>query len=213
LLSQVAAAQGELGLISKAKASLKALRKTIEQIDSDETKVTCLAQMATTYGLHLGNEDAATANIDQAEQLAGGLPDSTSRVSALTTIALSLHELKLTDRLEQMVQASMNAARGTDDPRERSDSIAMVAVVLVRMQEADKSQAAFDEALESARAIEDELSKAHALADIAQHLADAGHSANARTILQEAESASDEVTDPGLRAEIHEKIDKRRRGL
>ncbi len=210
-LNRVAEAFGRVERTAEAKGLLREVSKAADQISEAEIKVTVLAKMAYTYGKHLNSLDIATSYLQNCEQIADSIPRPEGKIDALLEVALTCHQLALTDKAKELSDKSLAAARGLDDVRKRADAVANTAATLSKMNQADQAQATFQEAEKLTGEIPDPMSRAYAWLHLSDQLKAAGRRPESQTALKQAEASADKVTDPSMRNPLLETIDRSRR--
>lgn len=210
-LNRVASAMARMDQPAEAKNLLKEVRKASDEIDDPESKVSTLTRMAYTHGKYLDDKDVAAIHLKNCEDIAGSVTRPEGKVESMLAVAYVYFGLSETDKMQSLIDQSLEAARALEDTRKRADSIANAAAYLSKMKKSDDAKAAFEEAHQGAEKIEDPLSQAHALVHLGEKLKESNLKAAAQKILLQAEEAADKVKDQSMRVPLMEKIYAARR--
>ena len=202
----LAAAEAEFGSKSKAEEALKEARKAATKIEVASIKVEQLGAVAVTFGTKLGDTDKASSYLKLASDSASAIEDPAMRSQAIISLAKCYHQIENKEESAAMTDAAAAAAKEIEGADKQANAIVGIAAKVQEMGQGDKAQELCEEAVALAESSQDALTKANVFAEAALVISKSGDSARAQELIKKASTATDQISDPGLKSEAEEKV-------
>lgn len=200
-------AHARLGSKVKAGKSLLEARKLADGIESLETRINAMSNIAAVYGENLKEAEKADEVLKAAADAAAKIQDPQSRAIALKDVAKAYFKSELKESGDKSLAAAIEAAGAVEDAKMRSDVLAQIAAAHAAT-DPEAALATFESALESARKADKAYSQAYALTEIAEKLVEAKQIDLARKTLDEATALVKDIPEVDLQGQTEARISK-----
>lgn len=211
----IASAQGQFGLRTDCRKSLKEVQESIDKMSNDEARAKALARMALSFESYLDDANQSKHYFSEAEKAAKKAGDAPAQARSLLEISRYLSFSKNAEQKPAAVRLITEAkgiATSIQEDRARIDALAEIVVTLEKGGNKAEATVSLEEATKAAKAITAPASRAHAFIDLAERTREIGRRDESVKLFDEALAASKEVPDPSLKSEVENRLDRSRKG-
>ncbi|MGI2906182.1 tetratricopeptide repeat protein, partial [Tolypothrix sp. VBCCA 56010] len=148
-----------------------------------------------------GNSAEAARLLEKAIASANQIPDSSSKVSALSAIAQAYGKLNQPEKAAFLLDKALASANQIPDSYSKTEALSAITQAIGKLNQPEKAAFLLDKALASANQIQDSYSKVSALSAIAQVYGKLNQPEKAAFLLDKAIASANQIQDSYSKAD------------
>ena len=198
LYAEFANIQAQIGNKLEAGQALKTAQESAVKIESIESRILTLSDIATVQGKQLGFKNDASDTLDTAETLLAELDDPQGRAFAQVAIVKACAAADLKKQANRVLVTGLTEAKAQADPGIQASVLTELSGAQAAIGDKAGAVETLETALKSTDGIERKYKQVYSLVDIAKAFVKAGDKAQATKVLAQAETLADQVPEPDL---------------